>query len=321
MLLYVLSIVAGLGLLVWGADRMVVGAAVTANNMGVSPMLVGLTVVGFATSAPEMLVSAAAALHGAPNLAIGNALGSNIANIGLVAAVAAIIQPLHVRSETLRRELPVMLAVSVIPVFLFPDQSLGRLDGIFLLFMFAGFLYWIVKLGIRTHGHDPIESEYSEDMPVGISPGRAWFWIAVGLAVLVLGSEVLVWGAKNFARTLGISELVVGVTVLAVGTSLPELAVSIVSVRRGHHGLALGNIIGSNAFNTLAVLGIAATIRPTQLDPDTVVLHLPVMLAFTVTFFFMAYNYNGTMQINRFSGVLLFAGFIGYHSYVAVQTY
>lgn len=321
MLLYVLSMLAGLTLLVWGADRMVIGAAVTANNMGVSPMLVGLTVVGFATSAPEMLVSAAAALHGSPNLAIGNALGSNIANIGLVAGATAIIQPLLARSQTLRRELPVMLAVSVIPVLLFPDESLGRIDGIFLLLVFAGFLYWIINLGIKTHGYDPIESEYSEDMPSGISPGRAWLWIGVGLIVLVLGSELLVSGAKSFAHTLGISEIVVGVTLLAVGTSLPELAVSIVSVHRGHHGLAFGNIIGSNAFNTLAVLGIAATIHPTTLDSETVTLHLPVMLAFTVAFFFMAYNYNGSMRIGRISGVMLLTGFIAYHSYIAVQTY
>lgn len=321
MLLYVLSMLAGFGLLVWGADRMVIGAAVTANNMGVSPMLVGLTVVGFATSAPEMLVSASAAIHGSPNLAVGNALGSNIANIGLVAGVSAIIQPLAVRSQTLRRELPVMLAVSVIPVLLFPDQFLGRMDGIFLLIVFAGFLYWVIKLGIKTHGYDPIESEYSEDIPIGVSPGKAWLLIAVGLAVLVLGSELLVWGARNFAQVLGISELVVGVTVLAVGTSLPELAVSLVSVRRGHHGLALGNIIGSNAFNTLAVLGIAATIRPTSLEPETVGLHLPIMLAFTVAFFFMAYNYNGSVRINRLSGVILFLGFIAYHSYVAFRTY
>jgi cation:H+ antiporter len=321
MLLYVLSMLVGLGLLVWGADRMVVGAAVTANNMGVSPMLVGLTVVGFATSAPEMLVSGAAALHGAPNLAVGNALGSNIANIGLVLATAAILQPLVVHSQTLRRELPVMLAVSVLPVLLFPDQTLGRLDGIFLLLVFIGFLYWIIQLGIRTHGHDPIESEYSEDLPSGVTPGKAWLWIFVGLAVLVLGSEFLVSGAKNFAQALGISELVVGVTVLAVGTSLPELAVSVVSVRKGHHGLALGNIIGSNAFNTLAVLGVAATIQPVKLDPDTVRLHLPAMLAFTVAFFFIAYNYNGTMRVSRLSGVLLLIGFITYHSYVAYQTY
>jgi len=138
---------------------------------------------------------------------------------------------------------------------------------------------------------------------------------------LVLGSEFLVSGAKNFAEALGIRELVVGVTVLAVGTSLPELAVSLVSVRRGHHGLALGNIIGSNAFNTLAVLGIAATIRPIPLDADTVNFHLPVMLAFTVAFFFIAYNYNGSIRINRPAGVLLLAGFIAYHSYVAYQTY
>jgi len=321
MLLYVLSMLAGLGLLIWGADRMVVGAAVTANNMGVSPMLVGLTVVGFATSAPEILVSAAAALHGSPHLAIGNALGSNIANLGLVAGFTAIIQPLAVRSQTLSRELPVMLAVSVLPVLLFPDQTLGRADGIFLLLVFIGFLYWIIKLGIKTHGHDPIEAEYSDDIPTGISPGKAWLWIAVGLALLVLGSEFLVSGAKGFAQALGISELVVGVTVLAIGTSLPELAVSLVSIRKGHHGLALGNIIGSNAFHTLAVLGIAATIHPTTLDLDTVRLHLPVMLAFTVAFFFMAYNYDGSMRINRFSGFLLLSGFITYHSYVAYQTY
>ena len=321
MVLYVLSMLVGLGLLVWGADRMVIGAAVTARNMGVSPMLVGLTVVGFATSAPEILVSAAAALHGSPNLAVGNALGSNIANIGLVAGVAAITQPLVVHSQTLRRELPVMLAVSVLPVLLFPDQTLGRMDGIFLLLVFVGFIYWIIKLGIKTHGHDPIETEYSEDIPVGISPGKAWLWIAVGLALLVLGSEFLVSGARNFSTALGISELVVGVSVLAIGTSLPELAVSVVSVRKGHHGLALGNIIGSNAFNTLAVLGVAATIHPAKLDLDTVRLHLPVMLAFTVTFFFMAYNYNGSMRVNRFSGLLLLIAFIAYHSYVAYQTY
>ena len=321
MLMYVLSMLFGLGLLIWGADRMVIGAAVTADNLGVSPMLVGLTVVGFATSAPEILVSAAAALHGSPNLAVGNALGSNIANIGLVAGMAANIQPLQVRSQTLSRELPVMLAVSVIPVLLFPDQMLGRIDGIFLLLVFVGFLYWIVKLGIKTHGHDPIESEYSEDMPSGISPRKAWMWIAIGLAVLVIGSEFLVSGAKNFAQALGISELVVGVTILAVGTSLPELAVSVVSIRKGHHGLALGNIIGSNAFNTLAVLGVASVIHPAKLDLDTVRLHLPVMLAFTVAFFFMAYNYDGSMRLNRFSGAALLIGFVVYHSYVAFQTY
>ena len=319
--MYVLSMLFGLGLLIWGADRMVIGAAVTADNLGVSPMLVGLTVVGFATSAPEILVSAAAALHGSPNLAVGNALGSNIANIGLVAGMAATIQPLQVRSQTLSRELPVMLAVSVIPVLLFPDQMLGRIDGIFLLLVFVGFLYWIVKLGIKTHGHDPIESEYSEDIPSGISPRKAWMWIAIGLAVLVIGSEFLVSGAKNFAQALGISELVVGVTILAVGTSLPELAVSVVSIRKGHHGLALGNIIGSNAFNTLAVLGVASVIHPAKLDLDTVRLHLPVMLAFTVAFFFMAYNYDGSIRLNRFSGAALLIGFVVYHSYVAVQTY
>jgi cation:H+ antiporter len=321
MTLYLFSILAGIVLLVWGADKMVLGAAAMAENLGVSTMLIGLTVVGFATSAPEILVSATAAIRNASTLAVGNAIGSNIANIGLVIGLSAAVHPLVVQSQTLRRELPVMVAVSLIPVILFMDFYLSRIDGGLLLAAFMILIYWIIRLGRRTSGHDSLEAEYAAEIPRDVKQGMALVWIVVGLIILIIGSNILVWGSQKLALWLGISDLVLGVTVVAIGTSLPELAVSVVAVRKGLHGLALGNIIGSNAFNSLAVIGVAAVLRPTSLEPAVISLHLPVMLAFTVAFFFMAYNYTGIMRINRAGGVLLLAGFVAYHSYLAEQNF
>lgn len=320
MLLYAAAMCVGFVCLVWGADRMVTGAAVTARNFGLAPMLIGLTVVGFATSAPEILVSVTAALQGSPNLAIGNAIGSNIANIGLVAGTAALIRPLTVRSETLRRELPAMVAVSILPVILVPDLVLGRFDGLFLLICMLGFFYWIVRLGMRTRGHDTLEAEYAAEIPGDVKQSSAYTSIAIGLAALLLGANSLVWGAENLARELGISELILGLTVVAIGTSLPELAVSVMAVRKGHHGLAFGNIIGSNAFNMLAVVGVAAAIHPATLSDDAVRVHLPVMLAFTVAFFFMSYNYSDMVRLQRIPGGILLLGFLTYYGYVAYLT-
>jgi len=319
--MYAAALTFGIALLVWGADRTVVGASVTARNMGVSPMLIGLTVVGFATSAPEIVVSIIAALNGAPNLAIGNAVGSNIANLGLVGGVTALSWPLLVRSPTLRSQFPVMVAVSIVPIILIPDGVLGRLDGLLLLCVFVGFFYWIVKLGLRTRGNDAIEAEYASEIRGDIERNRAVMWIVVGLALLVVGSQTLVWGAENIARELGISDTILGLTVVAVGTSLPELAVSILAARKGEHALAFGNIIGSNGFNMLAVLGIAAAIHPATLDAATVKLHFPAMLALTVAFFFMAYNRSGTIRVSRGAGAVLLLSFIAYHAYLAIETF
>jgi cation:H+ antiporter len=319
MLLYVSSLLAGLILLVWSADRMVVGAAVIARNLGITPMVIGLTVVGFATSAPEILVAATAAIRDASNLALGNAFGSNIANIGLVMGVAAIIQPLTVKSETLSRELPAMVAVSLIPVILLINLTLSRLDGVILLIAFLCFIYWVIKLGKRSSGHDTIEAEYATEIPDGVTQQMAILWIIIGLVTLLVGANALVWGAQNIAREIGVSDLVIGVTVVAIGTSLPELAVSVVAVRKGLHGLALGNIIGSNAFNMLAVIGVAGVIRPATLDLAAVQLHLPVLLGFTVAFFFIAYNSNGTMRVGRLEGAALLVSFIIYQGYIALQ--
>jgi cation:H+ antiporter len=321
MLMYAITLILGITLLVWGADRMVAGASVTARNMGVSPMLVGLTVVGFATSAPEIVVAVMAALNGAPNLAIGNAIGSNIANIGLVGGVTALTWPLLVKSETLRHEFPVMVAVSILPVILITDGLLSRAEGLFLLCAFAGYFYWIIQLGLRTRGHDAIEAEFASEIPTDMKQSLAIWRIILGFALLIGGAKALVWGGENIARELGISDTVLGITVIAVGTSLPEMAVSALAARKGEHALAFGNIIGSNGFNMLAVLGIATAIHPATLDAATISLHFPAMLTFTVAFFFMAYNYKGTINVSRWAGAALLISFIAYHTYVAIETF
>jgi cation:H+ antiporter len=321
MLLYVGSTILGLLLLVWGADRMVFGSAAVAKNLGVAPMLIGLTVVGFATSAPEILVSATAAISDATDLAIGNALGSNIANLGLVIGITALIRPLTIKSQTLQRELPVMVAVSLVPVILFLDDQLSRWNGWALLGLFAFFIFWIIRLGLKTSGHDIIEAQYETEIPENVSQRPAMAWIGFGLLVLIIGSNALVWGGHHLALEIGISDLVIGLTLVAIGTSLPELAVSIVATGKGLHGLALGNIIGSNAFNMLAVIGVAAVIHPATMDHLVLTLHLPVMLAFTVVFFFIAYNYTGTIRVSRWEAAILLAGFIGYHGYLAQQNF
>ncbi|MFQ5633782.1 MAG: calcium/sodium antiporter [Gammaproteobacteria bacterium] len=319
--MYSVAIFAGLALLVWGAELMVVGASVTARRLGVSPMLVGLTVVGFATSAPEILVAVAAGLNKLPDLAIGNAIGSNIANIGLVGGLTALCWPLTVDSRTLRGELMAMSAASMVPLLFFHDDRLDRLEGLVLLAIFAGFIYWITQLGLRTRGHDIIETEYASEMPTGISRRGATMRLAGGLVALSAGAESLVWGSQSAALSLGVSSMIVGVTVVAIGTSLPELAVSLASARKGEHALAFGNIIGSNGFNSLAVIGIAAAIAPGTTDPGAGAFHLPVMLGFTIAFFFMAYNWSGTIRVTRTAGAVLLIGFVVYLGKIAYQTF
>jgi len=236
MLMYSIAIIVGLVLLIWGANLMVVGASATARNYGVSPMLVGLTIVGFATSAPEILVAIAAAWSGAPNLAIGNAIGSNIANIGLIGGATALAWPLVVYSQTMRREFPVMVAVSIVPVIFFLDNHLARWEGFVLLAVFAGFIYWIIQLGLRTRGHDAIEAEYESEIPTDMTTAAAVARIVAGLAALSIGAKALVWGSESIALELGVSNLIIGITVIAFGTSLPELAVSLTSARKGNTG-------------------------------------------------------------------------------------
>ena len=314
------AIVIGFALLVWGANRFVIGAGATARNLGVAPILIGLTIVAFATSAPEILVSVVASLQGTPGLAVGNAVGSNIANIGMVLGAAAMIRPMQVRSQTLRRELPALLAVTLLTFMLCTDQLLSRIDGLVLLAGLGLLMYWIVALAFRSSATDPMSVDYDAEIPSDMTMTRAITWLIVGLVVLLIGSELLVDGAVSVAEHLGVSELVIGLTIVAIGTSLPELAVTTVSALKGEHGLAVGNIIGSNMFNLLAVMGLAAAIAPSPLDPRVITLHLPVMVGLTLVLFVMAYNYSGRGRVNRWEGAALLTTFLAYHGYVATTS-
>ncbi len=316
MFLHVFMVVVGLGLLVWGADRFVAGASSTARNLGIAPILIGLTIVGFATSAPEILVSITASLKGSSMLAVGNALGSNIANIALVLGVIAVIHPVEVKSQTIMREMPVLLAVTLLTLSLFLDDYLSRIDGIVLIGAMGVVMYWIVRLASSPHQGDPIDAAYDADIPTGLDMRTSLIRLAVGLVTLLVGAELLVRGATEIALHFGVSELVIGITLVAIGTSLPELAVSIISVLRGEYGLAVGNVIGSNIFNLLAVIGVAGIIAPSELSPVVLTLHFFVVAGFTLVLFAMAYTYSGTGHINRIEGLILVASFIAYHFYV-----
>jgi cation:H+ antiporter len=319
MLVNILLVIAGLILLMWGADRFVHGAASAARNLGVAPLLIGLTIVAFATSAPEILVSIVASLEKQPGLAIGNAIGSNIVNIGLVLGITAMIRPIEIESATLRREMPALLAVTLLTVSLFLDAYLSRMDGIVMLTGLVIVMFWLARLGTRSAPNDPINMDFEAEIPTDVRMSMAIVWLVVGLGTLLIGAELLVNGAIGVATELGISEVVIGILVVALGTSLPELAVSLASALKGEYGLAIGNIVGSNIFNLLAVIGIAATIEPSALPPTVLSLHIFVMVAFTLVLFAMTYDYDERSELSRLEGAALLAAFLAYDSYVVVQ--
>lgn len=319
MLWNIFEISAGLALLIVGADRFVHGAAATARNLGVAPLMIGLTIVAFATSAPEILVSIIAASAGEPDLAVGNAIGSNIANIGLVLGATALIHPIELNSATLRREMPALMAVSLLTVSLFLDSFLSLVDGFVLLTGLIIVMVWLTRLGLRSSANDPIKADFEAEIPLGVRTWVAVTWLLVGLIMLLFGAELMVDAAVDIARRLGVGEVVIGVTLVAVATSLPEFAVTLVSAFRGEYGLAIGNIVGSNIFNLLAVIGIAAVIEPAQLPPSVLTLHIFVMVAFTLVLFAMTYDYDGKGKISRFEGFSLTAAYVAYITYVVVQ--
>ncbi len=313
------EVIVGLLFLIWGADRFVHGAAATARNLGIPPLLIGLTIVAMATSAPEILISVVAALRGEPDLAIGNAIGSNIANVGLVLGVVALLRPVELKSATLRREMPALLAVSLLTVSLFLDSYRGRVDGLVLLAGLVIVMIWLVRLGLRSSASDPLQAEFDAEIPKHMSMRVAVFWLVVGIATLLIGAELMVDGAIDIAKILGVSEVVIGITLVALATSLPELAVSAVAAFRGEYGLAIGNIVGSNIFNLLAVIGVAATIHPAVLPPSVLSLHIFVMVAFTLVLFAMTYEYEGRGKITRVEGLALIAAYLAYQGYVVAQ--
>ncbi len=308
-----LAILAGFALLIWGADRFVIGASATARNLGVSPLIIGLTIVGFGTSAPEMLVSAVAAWSGNPDMGIGNALGSNITNIGLVLGITALVVPLSVRSETLKREFPLLFVVMLIALALLLDGEMSRIDGIILLTGMGALVYWMVALGLRERRNaDPMASEYTDEIPAHMPMTKAIFWLLLGLIILMVSSRMLVWGAVNVAQSFGVSDLIIGLTIVAIGTSLPELAASVMSALKGEHDIAVGNVLGSNMFNLLAVLGMPGVIHPTLTPAAVLTRDFPAMIGLTVALFIMGYGFLKPGHITRSEGGLLLLGYLGY---------
>ncbi|MDH5526488.1 MAG: calcium/sodium antiporter [Nitrospirota bacterium] len=308
------GLVSGLALLAWSAERFVEGAAAVARNLDVSPLLVGLLVVGFGTSAPEIVVSAIAALDGRPDIAIGNAVGSNIVNVGLVLGVAALIRPLFAHSGLLRRELPYTLGAAVLALVLLSDGVLSRTDAMVLLVTFVAMGLWM--LGQDDHDRagieDAMSAEFAAEMPPPMSTERAATWLVAGLLLMVIASRVLVWGAEAIAHAFGISDLIIGLTVVALGTSLPELATAISAARKGHSDIVIGNVLGSNMVNILAVIGVAGLIHPGAFEARVLTRDFPAMLVFTVALFLMAFSFRGHGRIDRLEGALLIAALIGY---------
>ena len=313
------ELIVGLLLLIWGADRLVYGAAASARNLGVAPLLIGLTIVAFATSAPEVLVSIVAAFRGETDLAVGNAIGSNIANIGLVLGSVALLRPIEMTSATLRREMPALLAVTLLTVALFLDTYLSRIDGLVLLTGLIIVMIWLTRLGFRSSASDPMKAEYEAEIPLHVTMRMAIFWLVIGLATLLVGAELLVDAAINIAHALGVTELVIGIVLVALATSLPELAVSMVSALKGEYGLALGTIVGSNIFNLLAVIGIAAVIEPAKLPESVLSQHIFVLVAFTLALFAMTYDYDGKGHISRLEGGALLVAYLAFIAFVIVQ--
>ena len=314
-LLDIAAVIVGFSLLIWGADRFVNGAAAIASHLGVSPLLIGLTIVGFGTSAPEILVSGMAAWQGNPGLAIGNAIGSNIANIGLILGTTALIVPLTVHSKILRREYPIMLAVSLLAVGLMANGSLTVTDGIILLIALVIVLWLLAKFALQDRkGQDALGKEFEEELPLEISLSKAVGLFLIGLTALLIGSRFLVWGATNIAVSLGVSDLVIGLTIVAIGTSLPELAAGISSALKGEHDIAIGNIIGSNIFNLLAVLPVPALFGPGPFDPLALSRDLPVMIGLTIALYAFRYHFIAPGKINRLEGFILLSVFVGYQT-------
>ncbi len=316
MIFTLFSIVIGLVLLIWSADRFVEGSSAIAHHFGMSPLLIGMVIVGFGTSTPEMAVSAMAAMQGNPGIALGNAYGSNIANIALILGITALINPITVHSQVLRKELPILTAVTVLASWQLWDGKITRVESLLLLFIFGALMVWTIRQG--THKRpDTFGSEIEQDLSTSSIPlYRAVLWLGIGLILLIASSRILVWGAVIIAQSLGVSDLVIGLTIVAVGTSLPELASSVIATRKGEHDIAFGNVLGSNLFNTLAVVGIAGTIHPIAVGHEVFSRDMMVMAGLTTSLFIIGYGFRGPGRVNRIEGGALLFCYLSYTVYL-----
>lgn len=317
MLLAIAAVIGGLALLVWSADKFVDGAAATAGHLGMPALLIGMVVIGFGTSAPELVVSAIASLQGNPALALGNAYGSNITNIALIIGLTALLAPITLNSQVLKREMPLLIMVTLIAAYPLWDGIITTLEAWFLLGVFAIYIGWSIVEGMNQPS-DSLSGEFEDELKAKLMPMKqAIIWLIIGLILLIISSRLLVWGAVDIATALGVSDLVIGLTVVAVGTSLPELASAIAAIRKNEHDLAIGNVIGSNMFNTLAVVGLAGVINPIPLEPLVLQRDWVTMLGLTLLLALFGFRLNNRPnRINRIQGALLLCCFIGYTTYL-----
>ncbi|NAW80818.1 calcium/sodium antiporter [Vibrio sp. V43_P6S15P86] len=317
MLLASLAIIAGFALLVWSADKFVEGAAASANYAGMPPLLIGMLVVGFGTSAPEMVVSAMAAMDGNPALALGNAVGSNIVNITLILGVTAIIAPIAVHSSIIRKELPILLLVTLVIGAMLWNHHISTLEAWALIGGFMLLIGWSIWSALLSKG-DHLEQEMDDELSSqSMSLKSSIFWLITGLVLLIISSRILVWGAVEIAQQLGVSDLLIGLTIVALGTSLPELAASIVAARKGEHDIAVGNVVGSNMFNSLAVIGIAGTIEPiSNIGAEVFWRDWTSMLFVTGLLLLTAARFGRSQTISRSEGAVLLVCYLGYNGYL-----
>lgn len=317
--LALIQLTAGFILLIWAADRLVTGASALARNIGISTLVVGLTIVGFGTSAPEMLVSAIASLRGNPSLAIGNAIGSNIANVGLILGLTAMIYPLKIERITLKREFPVLGAIMLITLVLMWNLNFSRLDGLVLIGGLVVVVGGMIAMGLARGEADPLANSLAGEVPQNMPTKTAVFWTVLGLVVLPLSAHILVSGAVTMAVLLDVPDEVVGLTIVALGTSLPELAAAATSAFKKEDDLAIGNILGSNMFNLFGVLGIAALIHPMHIEAILLRRDVLVMFLITIVLFVLVWRRRGPGLINRSTALVLFAGYLAYQALVISQ--
>jgi len=303
--------------LVWSADKFVFGASSLARNMGISPMIIGLTIVAMGSSAPEMMTAATASFQGNANLGIGNAIGSNITNIALVLGLTALFQPLTVSSSTIKRELPLLLAITALAYLMLFDQYFSFIEGLILIIGFAVYIVTLLVITLKRTKNcpsdDPMIIEAEKEVPEAVSTKQSVFWLVIGILLLPLSASYLVDSSIFIAKAFGISDLVIGLTIVAIGTSLPELAASIMSIIKKEDDLALGNIIGSNIFNVLAVLSLTGLIAPGKIDPSAATRDGLYMLGVTLLLFILCFSRRrGAFRIGRSKGAFLLLSFAAY---------
>ncbi len=318
MILSITAVLAGLIILLYAADIFVEGAAGTARHYRVSPLIIGIVIVGFGSSAPEMVVSVVAAAGGNPGIALGNAYGSNIANIALILGLTALITPILFSSRILKKELPFLLLITLLSYILLQDTQISRIDGFVLLATFSGFLFWTIRES-KKRTDDAVALEIASEEKV-LSLKKSVIYIILGAILLIAASRILVWGALRITDALGVPEVITGLTVVALGTSLPELASCISAVKKKQDDIALGNIIGSYLFNSLFVVGLAALIHPIPVAQEIIRRDFLLMGILMLSLFLIGYAWKkGAGRINRIEGALLLLTYITYISYLVVQ--